>query len=222
MDLTGVIPQCIQPPESTLQHQSLLHLPPTSSCPLPTIPTSTQPEQSLSPQHNNEQHQFSPHNQHHHFSLNNIENHPFYDTNQPFPSHNTQYHPFYDTQVPFSPSYPNVTTGPPIYHSNGNHQHNNTPPFSQRYPTPLYLPTIKELSAPSTPTYPFSWEGWIGVPGLKRWWQLSWRGYTYSGTLPKRGWVSSLTQCRRWEDVQHSWTHPNWVSDECDVTCHSQ
>jgi len=29
-------------------------------------------------------------------------------------------------------------------------------------------------------------------------------GYTYSGTLPKRGWVSSLTQCRSWEDVQHS------------------
>jgi len=153
MDLTGVIPQCIQPPESALQHQSLPHLPPTSSRPLPTIPTSTQPEQSLSPQYNNEQHQFSPHNQHHHFSSNNIENHPFYNTNQPFPSHNTQYCPFYDTQVPFSPSYPNVMTDPPIYHSNGNHQHNNTPPFSQRYPTPLYLPTIKELSAPSTPTY---------------------------------------------------------------------
>jgi len=49
------------------------------------------------------------------------------------------------------------------------------------------------------------------------------RGYTYSSTLPKRGWVSSSTQCRRWEDVQHSWTHPNWVSDERDVThhCHS-
>jgi len=30
------------------------------------------------------------------------------------------------------------------------------------------------------------------------------RGYMYSGTLPKRGWVSSSTQCRSWEDVQHS------------------
>jgi len=56
MDLTGIILRCIQLSESALQHQPLPHLPPTSSCPLPTIPTSTQPEQSLSPQ--NQHHQF--------------------------------------------------------------------------------------------------------------------------------------------------------------------
>jgi len=71
--------------------------------------------------------------------------------NQHFPLHNPQYHPFYNTNF----SYPLPVPVAPAY-NNVNPHHNflsPTPPPSQRYLFPLPLPTLKELSTPSSPMY---------------------------------------------------------------------
>ena len=133
MDLTGIILWCTQLSESALQHQPLPHLPPTSSCPLPTIPTSTQPEQSLSPQ-----------NQHHQFF--------FWTTLKTvlftIPT-NFYLLIIFNTVLFTIHKYLFLPVTQMLWQA----LWYNTPYFSQQYPPPLYLPTIKEPSAPSTPTY---------------------------------------------------------------------
>ena len=151
------------------QRQTPLHLPflpsVSQSHPLPSIPTtvciesqnpifsSQNIENRHFPSHNNENHPFPSHNN---------ENCQFLPTNQTFYSWNNQYRPVYDTQ-PFSSTYANLPTGPPLYHSNQNNinttqclQHNilsPTPLSFLPYPSIPNLPTIKEPSTPSSPTY---------------------------------------------------------------------
>jgi hypothetical protein len=122
MDLTGVMPQRIQPTRNALRRQTPPHLPsfpPVSqSRPLPTVPTlptsvRIESQNPIFPLNNIENRHFSSHN---------MQNRPFLPMNQPFSSQNNQYRPLYDTQaLPF--------------------------------PFPTLLPTIKEPSMPSSPTY---------------------------------------------------------------------
>jgi len=106
MDLTTVMPPCIQSSRSTFWHQTPLHLPSLpSSCPLPSIPSTTRVELHIP--------SFSSNNNQHHpiydtnrpLTSHNNENHPLYDMNQnqPFPLHNHQYHLFYDTNFSYNP-----------------------------------------------------------------------------------------------------------------------
>jgi len=152
MELTAVMPQHIQSTGNTLQCQPPLHLPSSlsfsNSCPLPSIPSSTWIEPHIPP--------FSPQNNNHHqFSLNNNNQCPIYDMNWPLTLNNNQCHPIYDTNFP---SYPLFPTNVPVYQSNNNNinPHQNflspTPLPPQQYLFPS-LPTLKELSNPSSPMY---------------------------------------------------------------------
>jgi hypothetical protein len=148
MDLTTVMPPRIQPSENAFRHQTPPHLPSFSSHRLlPSIPSTTRIELHIPIfSSNNTQHR-PIHNINPPLPSHNNENRPVYDTNQPFSSHNQQYRPVYDTNFPYplAPTYNNV-----------NAQHNfmsPTPLPSQRYLLPLPLPTLKEPSTPSSPTY---------------------------------------------------------------------
>jgi hypothetical protein len=148
MDLTTVMPPRIQPSENAFRHQTPPHLPSFSSHRLlPSIPSTTRIEPHIPIfSSNNTQHR-PIHNINPPLPSHNNENRPVYDTNQPFSSHNQQYRPVYDTNFPYplAPTYNNV-----------NAQHNfmsPTPLPSQRYLLPLPLPTLKEPSTPSSPTY---------------------------------------------------------------------
>jgi len=128
MDLMGVMPQHIQQPWHTLYHQAPPHLLPSttsSSCPLPNIPISTQIDLHICS-----------------FSSQNNENCPLYDT---------QAFPFSSTYVNLPTNNNSTNTQP--HNIPQNNLLSPTPLLSPRYPFFSTLPTIKELSTPSSPTY---------------------------------------------------------------------
>jgi len=146
MDLTMVMPPHIQSSRSAFWHQTLPHLPSLpSSCPLPSIPSTTRVELHIP--------SFSLNNNQHHpiYNTNNNQHCPIYDTNPPSTSHNHQYCLFYNTNFSYNPP----VTSTHAY-NNANPHHNflsPTPLPSQQYLLPLPLPTLKELSMPSSPMY---------------------------------------------------------------------
>ena len=182
MELTGVMPQCIQLAKNTPQPQTPLHLPflpsASQSHPLPSIPTTVHIEsqnpifssQNIEnchfPLHNNEKCPFPSHNN---------ENHQFLPTNQAFYSQNNQYRPVYDTQA-FSSTYVNMPTGPPSLIKITSTQCNissiifslplvyhffHIPPFT------IYLQSRNPQLPLPLLISPFSQEGWTGVLGLR-------------------------------------------------------
>ena len=92
MDITVVMPPCIQSSRSAFQHQTPPHLPSLpSSCPLPSIPSTTRVEPHIP--------SFSLNNNQHRpiYNTNNKQHHPIYDTNPPLTSHNNEKCPLYET-----------------------------------------------------------------------------------------------------------------------------
>ena len=149
MDLTAVMPSHIQPSANTFQCQPLPHLTSThsfSSCPLPSFCVRIEMHILNFSSHNNQHHPVYTTNPP--LTLNNNKNHPLYDTNQPFASHNTQSWPLYDTNF----------SSAPIHHlknNNVNIWHNflSPTPSLPQYLLSHPLPTLKEPSTPSSPTY---------------------------------------------------------------------